>query len=286
MGLKLFFTYIGSLLAISIALTILVKKLASGYASQGKAPIFYGTFSSIIASLIAFLAIFVSENLFTVFWIFAAIFMLFGIIHLKMVQKKYFTAASKENKVKVFAGELFFALSIVLFTIVVFSSLQYFVTRDKDFIFYPMMLSTLAFFIPTLFFHTFEAAFDIPAAEYFTWEYPVNSPIDLPEDDPSEKLLVIGFEIAKKLSGKKTYFRAKAPENIKLGELFYHFINDYNDLQSETPIEYADQTNMAFEWWFRLKPKWYQSNKILNPNISFRNNGIKENSVIICERIK
>ncbi len=287
MGLKLFFTYIGSLLAISIALTLLVKKLASGYASQGKKPIFYGTFSSIIASLIAFLAIFVSENLFTVFWIFAAIFMLFGIIHLKMVQRKYFTASSNENKIKVFTGEMFFALSIVLFTIVVFSSLQYFVTRDKDFIFYPMMLSTLAFFIPTLFYHTFEAAYDIPAAAYNTWEYPLNNPIDLPEEDPSERLLVIGFEMAKKSTDKKnTYFRAKAPENIKVGELFYHFINDYNDLQSETPIEYADHSNMAFEWWFRLKPKWYQSNKILDPNISFRNNGIKENSVIICERIK
>ena len=189
MGLKLFFTYIGSLLAISIALTIIVKKLASGYAASGKKPIFYGTFSSIIASLAAFLTLFISENLFTVFWIFAGIFMVFGTIHVKMVQKKYFTASQKGNQAKVFAGEVFFALSIVLFTIVVFSSLQYFVTKDKDFIFYPMMFSTLAFFIPTLFFHTFEAAIAIPPAEFNTWEYPLNSQIDLPDEDPNEKLL-------------------------------------------------------------------------------------------------
>ena len=285
MGLKLFFTYIGSLLAISIALTFLVKKLATGYASQGKKPIFYGTFSSLIASVVAFLSVFISENLFTVFWIFAAIFMLFGIIHVKMVQKKYFNA-TKGDQLKVFAGEVFFSISIVLFTIVVFSTLQYFITRDRDFIFYPMMMSTLAFFIPTLFFHTFEAAFNIPAAQFNTWEYPLNNQIELPPEDPNEKLLVIGFEIAKKSNDqKRTFFRAKAPENIKLGELYYHFINDYNDLQSETPIEYAGNAK-ADTWWFRMKPKWYQLNRILDPKLSFKDNGIKENSVIICERIK
>ena len=286
MGLKLFFTYIGSLLAISIALTLLVKKLSDGYASQGKKPIFYGTFSSIIASLVAFLAVFVSENLFTVFWIFAVIYMLFGIIHVNMVHKKYFTPSSGKN-VKVFFGELFFAISIMLFTIVVFSTLQYFVSRDKDFIFYPMMMSTLAFFIPILFVHTFEAAYNIPPAEFVTWEYPLHNEIPLPPDDPNEKLLVIGFEIAKKAADRKrTFFRAKAPEGIKLGELYYHFLNDYNELQSETTIEYAEGGSIPHEWWFRIKPKWYQLNRILDPRLSFRANGLKENSVIICERIK
>jgi hypothetical protein len=284
MGLKLFFTYIGSLLAISIALTFLVKKLADGYASHGKKPFFYGTFSSLIASIVAFLAVFVSQNLFTVFWILAAIFMLFGIIHMNMVHKKYFYS-NQNNKARVFIGEIFFAISIILFTIVVFSSLQYFVTRDKDFIFYPMMFSTLAFFIPVLLLHTFDAAYEIPPAEFPTWQYPLNTQIPLPPDDPREKLLVIGFEIAKKVSDqKKTYFRAKAPDGIKLGELYYHFLNDYNELQSETTIEFADG-NASHDWWFRLRPKWYQQNHILDPLLSVRENGIKENSVIICERL-
>jgi hypothetical protein len=69
-----------------------------------------------------------------------------------------------------------------------------------------------------------------------------------------------------------------------LGELFYHFINDYNELQSETPIEY--QINgVATEWWYHLKTKWYMPRRILDPHLTVRENGIKENSVIICERI-
>lgn len=284
MEIKLFLSYIGSLLVLSVALTLLAKQMAEGFAKQGKKPIFYGTFSSLISAIVAFLGTFISNNLFTIFWIFAAVFLLFGIIHIRMVHNKYFSS-KPADKMKVFTGELFFAASIVLFVIFVFSSLQYFVKSDKEFIFYPMMLSTLAFFIPTLFYYTFEAAYSIPPAQYPTWFYPLHNPIDLPEEDPREKLLVIGFEIAKKISdAKKTYFRAKAPDGIKLGDLYYHFLNDYNELQSETTIQY-DLNGIANEWWFRTRPKWYQRTRILDPNLSVRENGIRENSVIICERI-
>ena len=71
---------------------------------------------------------------------------------------------------------------------------------------------------------------------------------------------------------------------MTLGNLYYHFINDYNDQQSETTIQYADKET-AHEWWFRLKTKWYQFEEVLDPNLTFVENKIKENSIIICERI-
>jgi hypothetical protein len=97
--------------------------------------------------------------------------------------------------------------------------------------------------------------------------------------------LVIGFEIAKKPADKRTYFRAKAPENIYLGDLYYFFINDYNELQSETPIEFLDKNGEPYEWGFRLKTKWYQRTQIIDPSVRVKDNGIRENSVIICERL-
>jgi hypothetical protein len=72
---------------------------------------------------------------------------------------------------------------------------------------------------------------------------------------------------------------------MKLGELYYHFLNDYNDLHNENTIEYAENGHDAHEWWFRRKPKWYQAHRILDPNLSIRENGIKENTVVICERM-
>ena len=56
-------------------------------------------------------------------------------------------------------------------------------------------------------------------------------------------------------------------------------------MQSETPIEFTDKEGNPFEWWFRIKPKWYKSQQILDPQLSIKDNHVKENSVIICERI-
>jgi hypothetical protein len=138
-----------------------------------------------------------------------------------------------------------------------------------------------------LFLQTFEAAYAIPPAKFKTWQYPLHQRIDIPDKKPGEKQLDIGFRIAKKTTDvKKTYFRALAPEGMPLGELYYHFINDYNDTYSETTIEYVSAEFEPEEWWFRRKPKWYQLQKILDPDISVRENGIRENTIVICERLR
>lgn len=283
MAIKFFLIYAGTLLAGSIVLLTIVKQFAGAFTGSGKKPIVYGGISSIIASLVAYASRYISDNLFTIFCVLAFIFLLFGIFHYAIIHKKYFSATS-ESRAKIVIGETIFAMSVVLFTILIFSSLLYFIKEDRNFLFYPMMMSTFTFFIPGFFMHTFEAAYNIPPPEYHTWIYP-DHPLDLPDDDPREKLLVIGFEIAKKVTDtKRTYFRAKAPENIYLGDLYYFFINDYNEVQSETPIEFCKDKDPC-EWVFRLKTKWYQGEHVLDPGRTVKDNGIKENSVIICERI-
>jgi hypothetical protein len=280
--IKFFLIYLGVFFALAVTLLVLVKPLSESMATSGKKPTVYSIVSAIIVSLIAYTSRFVTDYTFATYWIISGIFLLFGIIHVKLIHKKYFNATDSN---KVLLGEILFGFSVIFFVIVIFSSLQYFL-RDKEYLFYPMLFSMLSFFIPILVLHAFNAAFDIPQATFITWSYPLDNQIDLPDENPAEKLYVIGFEIAKKaIDTKKTYFRAKAPEGMKLGELYYHFINDYNELQSETPIEYANKDPEAYEWWFRIRPKWYQRQRILNPDITIRENRINENTVIICERI-
>lgn len=281
MALKYFIIYLATFFIGSFAMFSIVKQLVSGF--RIKKPLIYGLVSSSLASLLAFGTLYVAENLFTIYWMLCALFLLFGIAHMMMMHRKYFLP--REEKTKVMMGELMFAASVLIFTLMVFSALLYFL-KDKAFLFYPVLLSGLFFFVPYLLVHSFQAAYEIPDAEYITWRYPVTQAIDLPDDNANEKLLVIGFEIAKKQSDlKKTYFRARAPESIALGELYYHFINDYNEMQSETPIEFLNAQSAAYDWWFRVKPKWYQPQRILDPNLTVQANGIKENTVIICERL-
>ncbi len=281
MAIKFFLIYIGSFLVGSVAMLVVVKQVVSGF--TGSRPIVYGVISSAITSLLGYATFLVIDNLFIIYWILAGIFLVFGIVHMMMMHQRYFLPRETNNKI--FIGELFFAASVVFFTIVIFSSLLYFL-KDKSFLFFPTLMSGLTFFVPMLLMYTFRAAYNIPAATFSTWKYPVTAAIDPPDEVPGERVLVIGFEIAKKTSDlKKTYFRARAPESIGLGELYYHFINDYNELQSETPIEFLKDTSAVYEWWFRIKPKWYQRQRILDPALTMQENGIKENSVIICERI-
>jgi hypothetical protein len=284
MALNFFLIYLGILFTGSLALWMLIKQFAAAFAAQGKKALIYGIISALLTGGLLFGTTYLTDNLFVVFVAFAAVFLLSGTIHMALMHRKFYHT-KEDNFTKLFIGELLFAFCVALMTTLVFSALEYFV-RDRAFMFYPVMMSVLFFFVPLLFTHTYRAARKIPAAVFTTWQYPVGKPLDPPDEDEQERLLVIGFEIDKKASdAKKTYFRARAPEGIKLGELFYHFINDYNEQYSETPIQYTDHNNQPYEWWFRIKPKWYQFQRIIDPFYTVKANDIRENSVIICERI-
>ena len=284
MVIKFFLVYIGVFLASAIALVMVAKNFSPGLSVNAKRPLLQGGLTALLASGFAYLSTLFTDHLFTVFLAFVGIFLLFGILHIAFFHKKYFYSTS-QTKGRAILGEILFMLALIFFIIVVFSSLQYFL-KNKNFLFFPMLMSMLAFFIPLSVFYTFESAFNIPASRFPLWQYPLNGPIDLPDEHPNEKVLVIAFEASKRSTDTtKTNFRAKGPDTMKLGDLYYHFINDYNEFQSETPIQYTENEYSAQEWWFRAKPKWYQWQRILDPELTMRENRIRENTVIICERI-
>lgn len=284
MALPTFLIFIGTLLGCAIVLAVVVKTLAEGFAVGGKRPLLYGCVSAILASVVAYLVSLISNNPFEVFWFLGGVFLLSGTLHILFVHNRYFFA-HKHNSTKVLIAEVVFGLSLILFAIVVFSALQYLLKKDKDFLFYPVVVSTLLFFVPLLVFHSFQAAYSIPEAVFPTWQYPLHKPIVPPKIDPNKGTLVVRFEVAKRaIDSEKTYFRVKAQETWTLGDLFYHFVNEHNDPPNENTIECASNEGDPYEWWFYQKQKWYRLQKILNPEFTIRENGIQENTVIICER--
>lgn len=284
MVLKFFLLYAGVFLGSWIIIIPLIRQFSSSFKNLGKRPLFFSLIASVLASGAAFGATYLSHNQFFIFWTLSAVFLLFGLLTVLLVHKKYFRARSDNRNKQLFA-EILFGLAILFLCVAVFSSLQYFL-KDKNFMFFPMLLCMLFYFVPLLLLHTFDAAYDIPPPQYTTWKYPINHPIELPDEKENERLYVIGFEIPKKIAeSNRTYFRAKAPEDMLLGDLFYHFMNDYNELQPETPIEYANKESVQ-EWLFRTKPKWVGFSKLLDPTLTVRHNKIKENTVIICERVE
>ncbi|MBK8786674.1 MAG: hypothetical protein IPN43_09340 [Chitinophagaceae bacterium] len=286
MAVKYFWIYIGSFFAGAFVLFASVQKFTKAFAGKGLKPVLYAIAAAVIFGGLSFLSTLTPFNDYIVFWLVALVFVAFGLFHILVFHKKYFYP-DPYSRGGVVIGELLFSIALLFFCVVVFSALIYFVMDNKSYPFYPMLTSMLAFFVPVSLFYTFQAAYNIPDPVFASWIYPIHQQIDLPDEKPNEKLVVIAFEIAKKASSElKTNFRAKGPETMKLGDLYYHFINDYNELHSETTIDFADGQHESYEWWFRLKPKWFQPNRILDPELTVRENKIKENSVIICERLE
>lgn len=271
------------MLGIGVVLFLQITRLAPAF--SGKHRIIYTILSGILTAGIAFGIIYLMDNeaLMPVYWLLCILFLVAGAVHFVMNHERYFKP--RPGDAKIVAGEYLFAISVSLFSMTIFSALVYFVKDEKGFLFFPVLLSNVMFLMPLLFMHTFSSAFNIPDTAYSFWRYPAQ-PIDPPEPKENERLLVIGFEIAKqKQDTRKTYFRARALEDIRLGEMYYHFLEDYNELQSETPIQYRETNNQLQQWWFHTKAKWYQRSRILDPMLDMKENKIKENTVIICERI-
>ncbi len=283
MAIKFFLIYLGSLISISAVIFICIKHFIGDFFANGKKPLLYGFFVSAVASFVACLATFVSKHLFTTFWMLCLVFLLFGVLHVYVVRRNY--AGRLKSRRREFVAELLFLLSVLLFTLAVFSTIQYLLV-DKNFLFYPLLMSALMFFVPVLLLQTFEAAYAIPLPCYTTWNYPVNQQQELAPGHLTNALLVVGFQLTRNVVGdNNTHFRAKGPAKMPLGDLYYYFINDYNELHHQAPIVYADAQHEPYNWWFRLKRKWPGGYKVLDPGLSLAENGIKENAVIICERI-
>jgi hypothetical protein len=150
-----------------------------------------------------------------------------------------------------------------------------------------MMFSTLFFIIPLFVWHTFLSALAIPPKVLNQWYYPVHEPMEDPEESKLKNMLLISFEFQK--NGQESFFtnfRAKAPVDMELGELFYYFINDYNERHPQGQIHFSNGTGKPYGWMFYKKPKWYTvMTTYMDSDKTIYLNRIRENDVIVCSRI-
>lgn len=184
-----------------------------------------------------------------------------------------------------FWAELLFAIALMLVGCICYIMVYRIVNREGlDLI---MATSVIAFMIPFFVYYTYKYAIAIPPKIFRGWEYPAHVQLQEPDETKLKNLLVISFEFQKKGEDKYyTNFRAKAPLDMEFGELFYYFINDYNERHPNGKIEFLHDSREPHGWIFFKKPKWYtiQTSYIDTDKTIFLNS-IKENDVIICSRI-
>ncbi|MFT4204252.1 MAG: TssN family type VI secretion system protein [Chitinophagaceae bacterium] len=284
MTTKTFSFLAGIMAVIAVSVTSFLGKMSNSYSAKAKKPLVIALVASVGNALLAFCFTFLEDDdAFVLYWILMGLFLATGTVTL-LLSDKFFVQEEGETALSVMTAQFLYILGIALLSAALFLVVIFFL-HSGDFLYYPLLCSFLAFVAPLLFWYAYTAAMHVPYPVYKCWEYP-NQEIMLSDNMYQERLLVIAFLLKKNPGDRqKTFFRAKAPESIRLGDLFYHFINDYNDVQSETPIHYLDEQDGKIQWWFRVKKKWFLPNSILDPTASVRENHITENTVIICEHI-
>ncbi|MFL9833402.1 TssN family type VI secretion system protein [Chryseobacterium terrae] len=268
-------------LAVSIILTMLFSQKATDFKQKYKSKFYTYLFSvAFIYSIIAFLGFnkFFQDNNLYEFIFYQSCSLVMGIIHCSL-HKSYFKKFGVEKS----GIEYLFALIAVAYSAIPFTLIYTFL-NGVDFTFL-MLGHFIVFFIPTFLNDTFNKAMAIPPKVYKTWQFPENyRELAGVSDEEMRDLVVFTFLMDKDRYAKKySVYRAKGPTRVDFGRLFYNFVVDYNERHTEDQIE-IEGTNGLYSWVFFLQPKWYESTKYIDPDLTLYMNGIEENSVIFCMR--
>ncbi len=270
------------LFAIVVTLLSLVVSQVKEAKNFKKTTIIYLFLTGLCAgfsSLFGFIGI--KENLIAIFILMQAWMLFIGILHVYLIYRLVPWTAKKK-----FVWEFFFTVSVAVLGAVFFLLVFAFLLKEQD-LQYILLAAFPWFFVPFFFSQAFYRYLAIPSRLFRKWYYPVRKDIPDPLDSELVSLLVVSFVFHKKMNDPEiTTFRAKAPAHMVFGRLFYYFLNDYNERHREGPIEYIDPDDHPHGWVFHHKANWLGMKRYIDPDQIITDNYIKENSVIICQRVK
>jgi len=144
----------------------------------------------------------------------------------------------------------------------------------------------LPFVVPYLFFYSYVLFLQIPAKSYKPWYYPLNEQMPDLDNIDLGQIEVIQFVLHRKLNTPSlANFTSKAPLDMTVGQLFFIFLNDYNERNPHTRIEYLDGQESPNGWVFYRKHKWFDHRYYFDPALSFRQNNIRPSECVYADRI-
>ncbi len=206
------------------------------------------------------------------------IFLLAGVVH-QWAMDKYFDWPEERH----FWYKLLFTIAAGFIGVFAFSWVISLVgTLDFYYIF---LSASIPFLIPFLVWETFVHALMIPVPVFKTWHYPLRKLRDPVETDLRNPYVISLHFRKTPESGDMTHFRVKAPEAMHFGTFFYHFINDYNASHPESKIEFFRGDDSGEGWVFYYKPRFFGWSRHVDPEFTVDRNGIRENDVVICQRV-
>lgn len=259
----------------------LVAKVRGSFQPYLKRSIIYLLVFMIVAGLIGlsgFADVFRRPGL--VFIITQLLCVLLGVLHIRTMRRYLKWTGGRRT----FWLEVMYTVVISAFGYMAFVLVFKLLNKDG---YHWFMASCIAWVLIVQFiYHTFKKAIDIPVKIYSQWYYPLHEEMEDPDEEKLKHLILITFMFQKKTADNFfTNFSAKAPVDMDFGQLFYYFINDYNDRYPNGKIQYVNERNEAFGWTFYRKPKWWEiKTHYIDVEKTFFLNRIRQNDVIVCLR--
>jgi hypothetical protein len=272
--------YVFIVVAITMLITILISSKTTKLKQERKKYMLYVFVQSLIFLVYAgILYNLKSTTLSQRFVALQVYFAIAGSFHLILFQTYFKKFDSKKMHTEVFIACIT-AMYISIFVIVIAGYFQ-----ELNYMLY--LIATLLFFIiPTLTYLLYETAISIPARLHKRWFYPLNSKYPAPQASEMRNVIILNLVFQKKANDKQIInFKVKAPKAFDFGRLFYYFINDYNEKNPGAQINYLDDKEQPFGWYFYTKPKWFGSSDYIDPEIAIDTNNVQDGATIICQRI-
>ncbi len=217
-----------------------------------------------------------------------AILIILGIVHLSEMSRRFGWAANNELQ-----SELLFTVVVALVGCIGFAIAFY---AAGKFIPQPSFMSTgytglmaaafIIFIVPWLLEKSFNMAISIPPERYREWMYPTHTLV--PDESIDRTRYAAVTIVTPKRYGEalNSNLQGKAFYEMKLGDMFYFYTQEWNYKFPNDKIQYLDDENKSFGWYFYIKDKWWQSKRYLDPDLTIYQNGIRINQIIKAERVK
>ncbi len=206
------------------------------------------------------------------------IFFVFGILHV-LLMYNLFTWSGKYN----FQSELLFSLLVMLLMYIGFTVTFFILNKSFAFVFSSALIT---FIVPLLIHWTFNYSISIPPKDYKKWIYPDKPIVSDMENMDLSNFAVITFVFSKKFGDSAlSNFQSKAPYSIRLGDLFYFFVQEWNYKNPGNTIEFNAEEKEPFGWYFYIKKSWWKPMEYLDADLTVKENKISVNAVIITKRV-
>jgi hypothetical protein len=269
-------------LSVMTFLGMYISKARGSFAPYRKPTIIYLLLALALCGLVGLVGYWAAEwRPFTTLIVAQVTFFLLGFLHMRCMHRYLKWSGGARS----FWFELLFTIVVAAFGFMAFVTVYRLCSQDG--FHYYQASAVLFLVIAFMLYETFIRAVSIPEKVYSKWFYPVHDEVADPDESKLKNILVISFEFQKnKRDPHFTNFRAKAPADMEFGQLFYYFINDYNERHPNGKIEYVNERGEAFGWMFYRKPRWYSlRTKYIETDKTFFINHLRENDVIVCKRV-